>query len=330
MFPPYWDSLQAVVEDQPSSLLCVTSLPRLNSWDPTMVMVDMLKHHSSLGDVQTSACVLLVMGDRRRTLTTLDEAVQEHWLLAYIDILFRLQLWDVTTKVIQLAWIPMVCQLNQQSTTVYTGCSRCNKPLLRSGWICDRCHTSECAACSVCHKVVRGIDGEQNIERGKQGDHVENGRGKVHGISFPGFSAWPDMMSLDAVSLSWQMVPEYTRINSGSVVAFSRERLCSARQGMRMELWSKCGCLTKVGRSRVWLGPKVEKWVFWKCLERGGSARKKINKHITRTGVYSPKIKIAVQCGAVQQRPPIRSFDSLLLGNLRGLGSLLRRILLLG
>nr|CAD7432591.1 unnamed protein product [Timema monikensis] len=90
--------LQAVVEDQPSSLLCVTSLPRLNSWDPTAVMVDMLKHHSSLGDVQTSACVLLVMGDRRRTLTTLDEAVQEHWLLAYIDILFRLQLWDVTTK----------------------------------------------------------------------------------------------------------------------------------------------------------------------------------------------------------------------------------------
>nr|CAD7441436.1 unnamed protein product [Timema bartmani] len=203
MFPPYWDSLQAVVEDQPSSLLCVTSLPRLNSWDPTVVMVDMLKHHSSLGDVQTSACVLLVMGDRRRTLTTLDEAVQEHWLLAYIDILFRLQLWDVTTKVIQLAWIPMVCQLNQQSTTVYTGCSRCNKPLLRSGWICDRCHTSECAACSVCHKVVRGI---------------------------------------------WQMVPEYTRINSGSVVAFSRERLCSARQGMRMELWSKCGCLTKVDK----------------------------------------------------------------------------------
>nr|CAD7432592.1 unnamed protein product [Timema monikensis] len=60
-------------------------------------------------------------------------------------------------RVIQLAWIPMVCQLNQQSTTVYTGCSRCNKPLLRSGWICDRCHSSECASCSVCHKVVRGM-----------------------------------------------------------------------------------------------------------------------------------------------------------------------------
>jgi hypothetical protein len=62
-------------------------------------MVEMLKHHASLGDVQTSASVLLALGDRRRSLTTLDEATQEHWLLGYLDILARYRLWEVGTQV---------------------------------------------------------------------------------------------------------------------------------------------------------------------------------------------------------------------------------------
>lgn len=40
---------------------------------------------------------------------------------------------------------------------MYTGCARCNKPLLRSGWLCDRCHTADSSICSVCHQVVKGL-----------------------------------------------------------------------------------------------------------------------------------------------------------------------------
>lgn len=93
------DSQNVTVEDQPSSLLSVTAIPRLGLWDPSYIMVEMLKHHASLGDVQTSASVLLALGDRRRALTMLDEATQEHWLLGYLDILARYQLWEVGTQV---------------------------------------------------------------------------------------------------------------------------------------------------------------------------------------------------------------------------------------
>ena len=94
------DSSQPVtLEDQPTSLLSVTVLPRLTVWDPSHVMVEMLKHHASLGDVQTSASVLLALGERRRSLTMLDEATQEHWLLGYLDTLARHRLWEVGTQV---------------------------------------------------------------------------------------------------------------------------------------------------------------------------------------------------------------------------------------
>lgn len=62
-------------------------------------MVEMLKQRASMGDVQTSASVLLALGDRRRSLTTLDEATQEHWLLGYLDTLARYRLWEVGTQV---------------------------------------------------------------------------------------------------------------------------------------------------------------------------------------------------------------------------------------
>lgn len=93
------DSQPITAEDQPSSLLSVTAILRLGLWEPSHIMVEMLKQRASLGDVQTSASVLLALGDRRRSLTTLDEATQEHWLLGYLDTLARYRLWEVGTQV---------------------------------------------------------------------------------------------------------------------------------------------------------------------------------------------------------------------------------------
>lgn len=90
------------VEDQPSSLLCVSWCLRLPHWDPSNVVVAALKHHASQGDIQTSASVLLALGEKRRSLINnaeLDESTQEQWLLAYIDMLTRFKLWDVATQV---------------------------------------------------------------------------------------------------------------------------------------------------------------------------------------------------------------------------------------
>lgn len=93
------DSQPVTADDQPSSLLSVTAVLRLGLWEPNHIMVEMLKQRAFMGDVQTSASVLLALGDRRRSLTTLDEATQEHWLLGYLDTLARYRLWEVGTQV---------------------------------------------------------------------------------------------------------------------------------------------------------------------------------------------------------------------------------------
>lgn len=53
------------VEDQPTATLTVTTVPVRPVWDPTHIVVDALKMHAELGDVQTAACVLLALGELR-------------------------------------------------------------------------------------------------------------------------------------------------------------------------------------------------------------------------------------------------------------------------
>jgi hypothetical protein len=151
------DSHGVPIEEQPTALLTVSNLPKMSLWDPSSIVLDALKHHAMLGDVQTAACVLIVLGDQRKCLTDLDESTQEHWLLGYIDLLSRFQLWNIATQIIKLSWIPAVEQMNQQSTRFNTNCSNCSKALQRIGWLCDRCHSSQYALCSVCHQVVKGL-----------------------------------------------------------------------------------------------------------------------------------------------------------------------------
>lgn len=59
----------------------------------------------------------------------------------------------ICRQIIQSVWIPSVSQLNQQSTVIHACCLTCTKPLQRTAWFCDRCHSSQHALCSVCHQV---------------------------------------------------------------------------------------------------------------------------------------------------------------------------------
>ncbi|XP_074036380.1 WD repeat domain 24 isoform X2 [Leptinotarsa decemlineata] len=145
------------VEDESITLLSVSKPPKKSLWDPSGLVVEALKHHAILGDIQTAACILIVLGDCRKYLKQLDEAMQEHWLLGYIEVLSRYRLWNIVTQIINLSWLPSVYQLNQQSTRINTNCSKCAKPLQRGGWLCDRCHSSEYALCTICNQVVKGL-----------------------------------------------------------------------------------------------------------------------------------------------------------------------------
>lgn len=141
----------------PPSVLKITSLPPLPIWDPNQILADCLILQTDLGDVQTAISVLLVLGDRRIELP-IDELVHESWLLAYVDMLQRLQLWNEATEIMKLSWIQSIRELNDRSTIVHTNCGGCNKAFLgNSGWYCNKCNSTESAKCSVCQLVVRGL-----------------------------------------------------------------------------------------------------------------------------------------------------------------------------
>lgn len=133
---------------------------KLSSWNPTDLVVDTLFHHAEQGDVQTSVSILIALGEKRSYLTNntrLDETIQEHWLLSYLDLLSRFQLWNVASEVIQLSWLPSVYELNHQSTTLHTHCGKCKHALIKHGSFCDRCKSCESSKCSICHLPVRGL-----------------------------------------------------------------------------------------------------------------------------------------------------------------------------
>lgn len=91
------ESHSITVEDPPAALLCVPSVPRISAWDANPVVSASLHHHAKAGDVQTSVSVLLALGERRRGLV--DDATQEQWLLAYLDLLARQRMWEIATQV---------------------------------------------------------------------------------------------------------------------------------------------------------------------------------------------------------------------------------------
>lgn len=127
----------------------------LPEWDFTSLVVEMLHHLANQGDVQMCASALIVLGDKIRD--KIDEQTQEQWLMSYIDLLGRLQLWSVATQIIKLSSLPTVRRLNKASTHVYTVCGRCSKalPVNKCGWYCERCR-SLVPPCSICHLMVKG------------------------------------------------------------------------------------------------------------------------------------------------------------------------------
>ena len=90
------DSNSVTVDDQPQ--LIVTSVPKLTFWNPGPTVEEALRYHAELGDIQTSVSLLIALGERRKSIK-IEIAVQEHWLLEYIDMLGRFKLYEVSTEV---------------------------------------------------------------------------------------------------------------------------------------------------------------------------------------------------------------------------------------
>lgn len=123
------------------------------------VIADVLKYHVDNSDVQSAVSILIVLGDRIKNIVDdrIPEVDRESWYYSYIDLLSKFQLWNVMAQVINLSPLQNTNSINQTSTTIYTTCGSCERPLNGAvSWICDRCKTQP-SECSVCHGVVVGL-----------------------------------------------------------------------------------------------------------------------------------------------------------------------------
>lgn len=123
------------------------------------VIADVLKYHVDNSDVQSAVSILIVLGDRIKNIVNerIPEVDRESWYHSYIDLLSKFQLWNVMAQVINLSPLSNINSINQTSTTIYTACGSCGRPLNgKVGWICERCTTIP-SECSVCHGIVVGL-----------------------------------------------------------------------------------------------------------------------------------------------------------------------------
>lgn len=95
-------------------------------------------------DVQTCVAVSLVLGDKLKV-----EAEQlSKWIVAFLELLSRLQLWTASNEVIKACRDPAIRLVNTASTSVHTSCPRCLKPLYKLGYACESCRRVP-SGCSV-------------------------------------------------------------------------------------------------------------------------------------------------------------------------------------
>lgn len=90
------NSASVIVEDQPQ--LVVPVLPKPLPFNFTSLVLDGLRFHTAIRDVQTTVSMLIVLGEIRKKLN-IPVALQEHWILEYLDMLGKFKLWHVATQV---------------------------------------------------------------------------------------------------------------------------------------------------------------------------------------------------------------------------------------
>ncbi|KAI9143812.1 WD40-repeat-containing domain protein, partial [Paraphysoderma sedebokerense] len=133
----------------------------LRDWDPKEMVEEMLMHYANQGDVQMCVTVLLVLRNNLKSfkLSASLEKLEEQWFSSYIDLLHRFKLWSTAAAVMSSCTIASVRAYNQESTTIYTTCNNCFKPLMNSKgsyWYCEKC-TKLLNTCSLCHRPVKGL-----------------------------------------------------------------------------------------------------------------------------------------------------------------------------
>jgi len=160
------DNMQTVtVEDKTSDVVVwgVHAQDTRQNWSPNQAVSQALTWLAEQGDVQNAVSMYIALAGGRtaqadRVRGLVNNEVLEHWFLSYVELLQKLELFTKANEILSQCPLPAVHTMNQQSTTVYTACTKCGKSLARNSgaWWCERCRAPP-ARCAVCHAVVKGL-----------------------------------------------------------------------------------------------------------------------------------------------------------------------------
>jgi hypothetical protein len=125
------------------------------------VLADTLDYYSELGDAQTCASIVAVVGS-----SGIEHERVLHWYLAYVELLSRHKSFSLMNELIQSCEEPYIRSLNKQSTSIKTCCGKCGTLMgTRSGeegnerivssTVCEKC-SSQTARCAICRLPVQG------------------------------------------------------------------------------------------------------------------------------------------------------------------------------
>lgn len=130
-----------------------------HDWDPSQLVKDLLVYYADEGDVQMCSTIALILGKRLH----LPIQQSQPWVYSYIELLRRFKLWEPATAILNRCQLPELTSQNQESTTFYTLCPHCHRPLLASSdvlfegyWGCSRC-MRHVHPCGICHQLVKGM-----------------------------------------------------------------------------------------------------------------------------------------------------------------------------
>ena len=96
----------------------------------------------------------------------IEETTLEYWFTCLLDLMRRFQLNNEATNLIKKCPVPAINQINQQSTTYLSNCTKCNKALSRpkGAWWCERCKRTP-NLCDICCEIVIYFDFQPTHER---------------------------------------------------------------------------------------------------------------------------------------------------------------------
>ncbi|KAJ3334238.1 WD repeat-containing protein 24, partial [Kappamyces sp. JEL0680] len=92
------------------------------SWDPKCLVLDLLDYFAEEGNVQMNVFIVMTLS---REIAFPEELVILY-TRSYLELLYRLQLWNEATKLINASTVEAISVLNGESTSIHRSCSHCS------------------------------------------------------------------------------------------------------------------------------------------------------------------------------------------------------------